>query len=335
MKHWHLILSILLLSALIITFFLSYGLYRFTQQPLAIPENGLLYELYPGTSVISLANNMTKAGYIDHPHYLRILAEYHGVTKSLKAGKYEIPYGTTPTDLLVIFTRGNAIIHSLTIIEGWNIYQLLAAINTHNGLVHTLNGLSPGIIMEKLGHPGEHPEGRFYPDTYHFPGGTTDVAFLKRAYQHLKSVLKKQWAMRDKNQSLQSPYEALILASIVEKETAKAGERPLIAGVFIRRLANGMRLQTDPTVIYGIGNSFNGNISRRDLTTNTPYNTYLHAGLPPTPICMPGETAINAALHPSDGKALYFVARGDGSHYFSPTLEEHNIAVRRFQIKKR
>ena len=335
MKHWHLVLSILLSSALIITFFLSYGFYRFTQRPLAIPENGLLYELYPGTSVINLANDMTKAGYIDHPRYLRILAEYHGVTKSLKAGEYEIAYGSTPADLLFMFTKGKAIDHSLTIIEGWNIYQVLAAVDAHNELVHTLNGLSPKIIMEKLGHPGEHPEGRFYPDTYHFPRGTTDAAFLERAYQRLRSILKKQWQVRNKNLPLQSPFEALILASIVEKETGKASERPLIAGVFIRRLAKGMRLQTDPTVIYGMGNTFNGNISRRDLATDTPYNTYLHTGLPPTPICMPGEAAINAALHPAKGKALYFVARGNGSHYFSATLEEHNIAVRRFQIKKR
>jgi UPF0755 protein len=188
--------------------------------------------------------------------------------------------------------------------------------------------------MERLGYPGEHPEGYFYPDTYHFQGGTTDVVFLEHAYQRLQSVLEHQWEKRNKNLPLQSPYEALILASIVEKETGKAEERPMIAGVFIRRLAKGMKLQTDPTVIYGMGVSFKGNISRRDLVTDTPYNTYVHAGLPPTPICMPGEAAINAVLHPADGKALYFVAKGDGSHYFSATLEEHNIAVRRFQLNK-
>jgi len=335
MKQWRPVITVLLLCALIVAVVLSYDFYRFMQQPLAIPEDGLIYELRPGTAVISLADDMTKAGYLDHPRYFRLLAQYHGVTQSLKAGEYHIPYGTTASALLAMFTSGKVVDHSLTLIEGWNIHQVLAAVNAHNGLVHTLKGLSMGTIMEKLGHPGEHPEGRFYPDTYHFPRGTTDVAFLKRAYQRLQSVLEHQWAERSNNLPLQSPYEALIMASIVEKETGKVEERQMIAGVFIRRLAMGMKLQTDPTVIYGMGDSFKGNISRRDLVTDTPYNTYLHVGLPPTPICMPGKAAIRSVLHPSSGKALYFVSRGDGSHYFSSTLEEHNIAVRRFQLKKR
>lgn len=335
MKQSYLVFFVLLICVLIIAVVLSYEFYRFTQQPLAIPENGLIYELHPGASVINLANDMAKEGYLNHPRYFRLLAEYHGVTQSLRAGEYNISYGTTPAALLAMFTSGEVIDHSLTLIEGWNIHQVLEAVNAHNDLVHTLNGLSLGAIMETLGHSSEHPEGRFYPDTYHFPRGITDVEFLKRAYQRLQSVLEDQWEKRDKNLPLQSPYEALILASIVEKETGKAEERPMIAGVFIRRLANGMKLQTDPTVIYGMGDSFKGNISRSDLVTDTPYNTYLHPGLPPTPICMPGEAAINAVLHPDNGKALYFVAKGDGSHYFSATLEEHNIAVRRFQLKKR
>ena len=335
MKQWRLVFSALLICALIIAVVLSCEFYRFTQQSLAIPENGLIYELRPGASVISIANDMAKAGYLNYPRYFRLLAQYNGVTQSLRAGEYNIPYGTTPAVLLTMFTSGKVVGHSLSLIEGWNIHQVLAAVNAHNDLVHTLQGISPGTIMERLLHPGEHPEGRFYPDTYNFPRGTMDVEFLKRAYQRLQSVLEHQWEKRDKNLPLQSSYEALILASIVEKETGKAEERPMIAGVFIRRLANGMKLQTDPTVIYGMGDSFKGNISRSDLVTDTPYNTYLHAGLPPTPICMPGEAAINAVLHPDDGKALYFVAKGDGSHYFSATLEEHNIAVRRFQLKKR
>jgi UPF0755 protein len=335
MKQWRFVFSVLLICALIIAVVLSYGFYRFTQQSLAIPENGLIYELHPGASVTSIANDMSKAGYLNHPHYFRLLAEYHGVTRSLRAGEYNIPYGTTPAALLAMFTSGKVVGHSLTLIEGWNIHQVLAAVNAHSELVHTLQVTSPETVMESLMHQGEHPEGRFYPDTYHFPRGTTDVEFLKRAYQRLQGVLENQWEKRNKNLPLQSPYEALILASIVEKETGKAEERPMIAGVFNRRLANGMKLQTDPTVIYGMGDSFKGNIRRSDLVTDTPYNTYLHAGLPPTPICMPGEAAINAVLHPDNGKALYFVARGDGSHYFSATLEEHNIAVRRFQLKKR
>jgi UPF0755 protein len=333
MKLWRLGLSAVLLCALIAAAVLSYDFYRFIQKPLMIPEDGLSYDLRPGTGVINLARDMSNAGYLDRQRYFRLLAHYRGVTQSLKAGEYHIPHGTTSSELLSLFAQGKVVDHALTFIEGWNIHQLLAAVNAHDGLEHTLKGLSPGDIMERLGYPGEHPEGRFYPDTYHFTRGTTDVDLLKRAYQRLESVLERQWANRSYNLPLQSPYEALILASIVEKETGKAEERQMIAGVFVRRLSRGMRLQTDPAVIYGMGDRFKGNISRRDLVTDSPYNTYLRAGLPPTPICMPGEESIHAALHPADGDALYFVSRGDGSHYFSATLEEHNIAVRRFQLK--
>jgi len=194
--------------------------------------------------------------------------------------------------------------------------------------------LIPKESWNSWGHSGEHPEGRFYPDTYHFQRGTSDVAVLEQAYRRLQTVLSKQWAEREKNLPLKSPYEALILASIVEKESANAGERHEIAGVFIRRLVNGMKLQTDATVIYGMGDSYKGDLRRSDFKVDTPYNTYTRDGLPPTPICMPGEGAINAVLHPAKGKALYFVSKGDGSHYFSATLEEHNIAVRRFLRKK-
>ena len=335
MKQRRPVFSVLLITILIVPLVFSYEFYRFTQQPLAIPEEGLIYNLYPGTSVIGLANDMAAAGYLKHPRYFRLLAQYYGASHSLKAGEYNIPYGATPAALIAILTGGKVVHHSLTLIEGWNIGQVLAAVSAHDGLMQTLHGLSPEAIMERLGYSGKHPEGRFYPDTYHFPRGTTDAEFLKRAFQRLNSVLGHEWSMRDSNLPLQTPYEALILASIVEKEPGMAEEREMIAGVFIRRLENGMKLQTDPTVIYGMGDAFKGNISRRDLVTDTPYNTYLHAGLPPTPICMPSKAAISSVLHPSSGKTLYFVARGDGSHYFSATLEEHNIAVRRFQLKTR
>lgn len=335
MKKWRRVLGIILFSALTLVVGLGYQFYRFTQQPLAIPEDGLVYELRPGTSVIRLANDLTTAGYLKHPRYFRLLAQYHGVTQSLKAGDYQLHYGVTPPALLSLFSSGKAIQQALTIIEGWSFEQVLAAVNADDALEHTLTGLAAEDIMEALGHSGEHPEGRFYPDTYHFQRGTTDVAVLEQAYQRLRAILKEQWARREQNLPLKSPYEALILASIVEKETGKADERRAIAGVFTRRLMNGMRLQTDPTVIYGMGENFSGNIRRRDLVNDTPYNTYVRDGLPPTPICMPGEAAINAVLHPEGGKSLYFVAKGDGSHYFSATLEEHNIAVRRYQLKKR
>jgi UPF0755 protein len=335
MKKWRFFLAIVLLSALTLVIGLGYEYFRFTQQPLTIPKDGLVYELRPGTSVIRLANDMAAAGYLKRPHYLRLLAHYQGVTQSLKAGEYELSYGISPPALLDLFSSGKAIEDSLTLIEGWNFRQVLAAITANDSLQHTLIELAPEDIMEKLGHSGEHPEGRFYPDTYHFQAGTPDVTVLEQAYQRLDVILNRQWAERQNDLPLDSPYEALILASIVEKETGKADERQEIAGVFIRRLSNGMMLQTDPTVIYGMGDNFKGNIRRRDLASDTPYNTYVHRGLPPTPICMPGEAAINAVLHPAQGDSLYFVSKGDGSHYFSATLEEHNIAVRRFQLKKK
>jgi UPF0755 protein len=186
--------------------------------------------------------------------------------------------------------------------------------------------------MAALGHPDLDAEGRFFPDTYLFPRGTTDIAYLKRAYAAAEKNLEEQWAARASDLPYRSPYEALIMASIVERETAVPDERPMIAGVFIRRLAKGMRLQTDPTVIYGLGESFDGNLRKRDLLADAPYNTYTRAGLPPTPICLPGRAALAAALHPAAGDALYFVARGDGSHQFSATLQEHEAAVRRYQL---
>lgn len=334
MKQWRLILASMLVIALMLAAGLGYKFYRFTQQPLAIPAEGLHYELRPGTSVIGLANDMATAGYLKHPRFFRALAQYYGVTQSLKAGEYHLPHGITPPALLSLFASGKAIQQSITLVEGWNFGQVLAAIKAHDGLKQTLPGLAPEEIMKRLGHPGKHPEGRFYPDTYHFQRGTTDMTVLEQAYRRRETRLAEQWAAREDNLPLQSPYEALILASIVEKETGRAGERREIAGVFIRRLVKGMRLQTDPTVIYGLGERFAGNLRHRDLVTDTPYNTYVRRGLPPTPICMPGEAAINATLHPADGRSLYFVSKGDGSHYFSATLEEHNIAVRRYQLKK-
>lgn len=335
MKQLRYVLPVLLIIIAVAAAGFYYDFHRFTQGPLAIPEEGLIYEVKPGASVIGLASDLAAAGYLDNPFYFRLLAQYRGAARTLKAGEYNIPSGITPPDLVTLFTGSKVIQHSLTLIEGWDFAQVLAAVNRNEGLVHTLQDLSPKAIMERLGYPGEHPEGRFYPDTYHFPRGTTDAEFLKRALQRLDTVLEHEWSLRDRNLPLGTPYEALILASIVERETGNAGERAKIAGVFIRRLGKGMKLQTDPSVIYGMGNAYKGNITRRDLVADTPYNTYLHTGLPPTPICMPGEDVIRAVLHPDPGSALYFVARGDGSHYFSATLEEHNIAVRRFQVKNR
>ncbi len=230
--------------------------------------------------------------------------------------------------------KGEVVQHSLTIIEGWNFRQMLAAMHAHEHLEHTLRGLSDEEIIAKLELPYPHPEGLFMPDTYRFTRGTTDLEFLHRAHRALMQTLDQAWAERAEGLPLKTPYEALILASIIEKETGIAEERPDIAGVFIRRLNKGMRLQTDPTVIYGMGENYKGNIRRRDLRTDTPYNTYTRHGLTPTPIALASAAAIHAAVNPAAGETLFFVATGsEGRHYFSKTLEEHNQAVYRYQIK--
>jgi UPF0755 protein len=224
--------------------------------------------------------------------------------------------------------------HALTLIEGWTFRQVMGALGQDDRLTRTLTGLSDEAVMERLGYPGLHPEGRFFPDTYYFVRGVSDISLLQRAYERMLQVLDGEWSARSSDVPLEQPYEALILASIIEKETAVAAERAKIAGVFIRRLEKGMLLQTDPTVIYGLGTAFDGNLRRRDLEQDSPYNTYMRPGLPPTPIAMPGRASIHAALHPESGTALYFVARGNGEHVFSASLPEHIDAVRRYQLKQ-
>jgi UPF0755 protein len=307
---------------------------NFIDTPLGIPVDGEVYELRPGSTVSMLANDLHEMGYLDKPLYLRLLARWDGSAKKIKAGEYQFSPGMNPRDLLNLLTSGKVISYSLTLVEGWDFKQVLQAVGQHSALTQTLKDLSPAEIMKELGYPDEHPEGRFLPDTYRFPRGTTDKAFLRRAHGAMRKILEREWPERQEGLPLKTAYEALILASIVEKETGLASERPAIAGVFIRRLKKGMKLQTDPTVIYAMGDEYKGNIRRSDLKRDSPYNTYVHKGLTPTPISMPGADAIRSVLHPEDGKALYFVARGDGSHQFSATLKEHNQAVRKYQLKQ-
>lgn len=306
----------------------------FSDNPMALPEAGITYELLPGTSLAAVAGDLERSGYLKSAFYFRLLARLDGQAGNIKAGEYHLPSGLTPKSLLALLVSGKVVSHSLTLVEGWSFQQMLAAVAGHEALRKTLVDLPDSEIMDKLGLAGIHPEGRFLPDTYHFPKGTTDQDFLKRAYRGMEQLLAREWAEREPGLPLNSPYEALILASIVEKETGKAHERPEIAGVFIRRLRKGMLLQTDPTVIYGMGVSFDGNIRRSDLRRDTPYNTYLRKGLTPTPISMPGADAIHAVLHPAKGSSLYFVAKGNGQHHFSDTLAEHNKAVRKYQLKR-
>ena len=243
--------------------------------------------------------------------------------------------GMTVEGLIDLWKRGEMVQYSLTLVEGWNFHQVRAALAKDEKLEQTLNGLSDSQVMDKLGHSGIFPEGRFFPDTYRFVRGMTDAELLKKAYDRLDEVLAKEWDQRAADVPYTEPYQALIMASLVEKETGVPQERGQIAGVFVRRMAMGMLLQTDPTVIYGLGDRYNGKLTRAHLKEATPYNTYMISGLPPTPIAMVGREAIHAALNPVAGNSLYFVARGDGSHVFSDDLDAHNNAVREFQLKRR
>ena len=291
------------------------------------------YIVEPGTTIRKVANDLAGMGVIPHPNYLIFDAHRRHLADRIKSGEYQLPVGTTVAGVLDIFVAGRVVQHSVTLVEGWNFAEVRAALEANPAIVDTLKGLDAAALMERIGHPGEAPEGRFFPDTYHVTLHTTDAELLKRAYRRMNNVLDELWPQRDPDLPYHSPYDALIMASLVEKETAVPQERPEIAGVFVRRLQMGMKLQTDPTVIYGLGASFDGDLRRHDLQQDTPYNTYVHTGLPPTPIAMPGRASLVAALHPADGKALYFVSRGDGSHVFSETLAQHNKAVAEYQLK--
>ena len=322
--------------AVLVTGVVSADLYLFLNRPMNIDET-ISYEFKHGSSVSAMARELKQQGLITRPYYLSLWTRITGQARKLKAGEYDITPGMTPYQLLADMKNAKVRLYSLTLVEGWNFWQMMKQVNDSPNLKHHLTGLSDGEIMVKIGHAGEHPEGRFYPDTYHFPKGMDDIQFLKRAYQEMEKRLTPAWEQRQVGLPFNTPYEALILASIVEKESALASERTRIAGVFINRLRAGMRLQTDPTVIYGLGPDFDGDIRFRDLRADTPYNTYTRKGLPPTPIAMPGQGAIDAVMHPDSTSYLYFVAIGDesGSHVFSETLEEHEAAVDKYQRKRR
>jgi len=311
---------------------LVFQLLRFQHGSISLPQQQAIFLIKSGSNIKSIAQDLSLQKVINDPWLFILLAKLKGVETSVRAGEYEIESGLTADDLLELFTQGNSIQYSFTIIEGWSFRQLLAAISEDPIIELTLQGKTNQEIMSLLGHPEQHPEGMFFPDTYRFPKSTRDVDFLQRAYQVMQKHLAREWDQRGSNLPLKSSYEALILASIIEKETGAAFERPLISAVFNERLRRKMRLQTDPTIIYGMGEEFDGDIRFRDLKKDTPYNTYLRAGLTPTPIALPGLEAIRAALHPAPSNALYFVSKGDGTHHFSATLQEHNAAVKRYQV---
>jgi len=306
----------------------------YLRTPLAMAPDGQILTIAPGISVARLAGQLEDSGLISADWLFRLQARLSGKSHQIKAGEYLLEAGSTPVDLLALVVAGRTHQHSLALIEGWTFREFRSAIGAHPALLHDTEGLGDSEIMQRLGQADRHPEGLFFPSTYHFPRGFSELELLRRAFGEMEAILTSAWEQRDPDLPVKTPYEALILASVVEKETGVAAERPQIAGVFTRRLRKGMLLQSDPTIIYGLGEAFDGNLRRRDLQNDTPYNSYTRAGLPPTPICMPGSEAIHAVLHPAEGDSLYFVAKGDGSHQFSATLEQHNAAVRRYQLKK-
>lgn len=308
---------------------------QFQDTALNLPDDGMIYNMPTGASLNQLAYDLETRGMIQYPRFLILLGRQMDAATRLQAGEYDLTQGVTPRDLLQVLVAGKVIQHELTLIEGHTFREMLQRVNANTILEHTLIDLSDAEIMAAIGQPEQHPEGRFLPDTYHITRGTTDLEFLRRAYQAMADRLQTEWDARDEGLPFKTAEEALILASIVEKETGAPEERAQIAGVFVRRLQKNMRLQTDPTVIYGMGEAYDGNIRKRDLLKDTPYNTYTREGLPPTPIAMPGVEAIHAVMHPAPGKSLYFVAMGEGRHYFSATLEQHNLAVDKFQKNKK
>ena len=313
----------------------------YLHQPLPLAEPRVV-EVPRGAGLSQVLHGLKKQGLLGDGYQAdfrrlgaRIYSSLTGMDGRMHVGEYRLLPGDSLLSLLEKMDRGEVIQRSLTLVEGWNFRELRLRLAAQEGLTHTLDSLTDDQIMEKLGRPGLHPEGWFAPETYFYTRGTSDLTILRRALERQEALLEEAWSQKADDLPINSAYEALILASIIEKETGVPDERPEIAGVFTNRLRKGMRLQTDPTVIYGMGDAYNGNIRRSDLRRHTPYNTYTISGLPPTPIAMPGQEAIQAAVNPAQTESLYFVARGDGSHYFSKTLAQHQKAVREYQLRRR
>ena len=314
--------------------FIAWMVY-FAYAPVKLAESTVEVDLKAGSSLRSVAQQLVDQDILHEPLSFVLLVRVFGKASEVKAGNYLINSGISHYQLFEALTSGDTAQVSITFIEGWTFAQMRAALNKNDHIRHLTMAYTDEQIMDKIGAPQRSPEGLFFPDTYYFSRGMSDQDILLRAYQAMQSKLTQAWNGRQPGLPYKSPYEALIMASIIEKETGKSDERAMIAGVFLNRLRTGMRLQTDPTVIYGMGDKFDGNLRRKDLLTDSEYNTYTRSGLPPTPIAMPGLASIEAALHPASTKAFYFVGKGDGSHAFSATLREHNRAVQRHQLQGR
>jgi UPF0755 protein len=308
---------------------------RSLDEPLQVAAP-LTFKVPAGARLARVATELAARGVLARPRALVLYARWRGIASAIKAGEYEIGPGLTPRDLLDKLVTGQVLLHSLTIVDGWRVQDLLAAMRRNPDVLTTLPATSVDV-MERLGMPGVNAEGQFLPETYRFAGGTTDVEILRQAHAALSRILNAAWLNRDLGIPLHNIDELLIMASIVEKESGLPGELPKIAGLYLHRLKIGMRLQADPTVIYGLGDAYDGDLHTVDLRTDGPYNTYTRTGLPPTAIALPGAAAIEATAHPENTDALYFVAsgRGDGSHVFSATLDKHNAAVAQYLARQR
>lgn len=328
------LLKKLVILGVIVLLGTSVWLAYYAVTPLNLKPSSQEIIIAPKSSLKSIANQLVAQDVLKEPWGFIVLAKVLKKEPTLQAGNYTLNKNVSPYQLLLSLNNGKATQGSLTFIEGRTFAQMRQKIKQNDAVKQTVTSLSESEILKQLGSTYTKAEGLFFPDTFYFDRGTADTVVLQRSYDAMQSKLAKAWEERAPNLPYKNSYEALIMASIVEKETGKASERPMIAGVFINRLRKGMRLQTDPTVIYGMGEAYNGNIRKKDLLTDTPYNTYTRDGLPPTPIAMPGLAAIEAALHPEDTKALYFVGKGDGSHAFTNNLQDHNRAVVKYQLKQ-
>lgn len=306
----------------------------FARTAVEVPAAARQFTVGQGATLRGVARELVSEGVLYESTTFVLLGRLLGKAGAVKAGIYELPERITPYALIAKFARGEVLQSEITVIEGWTLAQMRAALDAHPGVRHDTAGLSDGELLDRLRAPERNAEGLFFPDTYHFNTGASDLQILGLAYQTMQSRLRAAWDSRDPGLPYATPYAALILASIVEKETGRPEDRRMVAAVFVNRLRRGMRLQTDPSVIYGLGTAFDGNLHKRNLETDGPYNTYTRSGLPPTPIALPGQASIEAALTPAPSAALYFVSRGDGTSHFSRTLDEHNRAVQKYQLKR-
>jgi len=324
-------LTFLFVLSLVVVVGAGIWLAHFAVTPVDVPESGRQFDVERGLGVGQIARMLEAKGLVSNSKAFVTLVRITGASSSIKAGSYESAEVITPLRLVEKLSRGEFAQGQIRFIEGWTFRQLRQVLDAHPAITHRTTGWTDVEILEEIGASEKHPEGLFFPDTYHFSAGTTDLVILQQAYERMGAILDNAWNERDSGLPIKNRYQALVLASIVEKETGDPSEREMVAAVFVNRLRKGMRLQTDPTVIYGLGEKFDGNLRKRDLLADQPYNTYTRYGLPPTPIALPGEAAIRATLRPAETRVLYFVAKGDGTHHFSSSLAEHNRAVDRFQ----